>query len=213
MQEANLFDLFIHDAQAESDPPDEFTKLAVCAAMSDVFAFCYLGSYSNTHRDSSTDFDMRVLSHLLTHDLAHRFQIGGLVLLTANNFKNAFLWFCATSTAEDVKRVLQRCASPDFVRESGLTGIALGLLHDTALAVFAHQIGVYKTGGKFKEALELMEAVPMATAELYSRPTIRQENAQDEGEETEEYEEQEEDEDEADLQEEGNAETGQRSTG
>jgi hypothetical protein len=192
-QEADLFDLF---GQENADRPDKYTKLALRAAMADVFAYCYLNDYNNTVRNSSTDFVTRVLSHLLTHDLAHRFEIPGLVELTSQYFRNAFLWFCANSSPDDVKAALRQCASENFVKESGLTGYGLGLLHDVALMAFMHQIGAYKTEGKFREALELMEAVPMATAELYSRPATRREDGRDEesGGESEEGEEDDEEE-------------------
>jgi hypothetical protein len=192
-QEADLFDLF---GQENTDRPDKYAKLALRAAMADVFAYCYLNDYNNTLRNSSTDFVTRVLSHLLTHDLAHRFEIPGLVELTSQYFRNAFLWFCANSSSDDVKAALRQCASENFVRESGLTGYGLGLLHDIALMAFTHQIGAYKTEGKFREALELMEAVPMATAELYSRPATRGEDGRDEESDGEFEEGEEEDEEE-----------------
>lgn len=128
-----------------------------------------------------------MLSHLLTHELAHRFEIPDLVDLTVHYFKKAFLCYCANSTSENVKKALQECSSEDFVKESGLTGHALGLLRDMVLAAFTDRIGVYKSGGRFREALELMEAVPLATAYLYSRPKTRVgERDEEEGDEVEE---------------------------
>ncbi|KAF2821894.1 hypothetical protein CC86DRAFT_470527 [Ophiobolus disseminans] len=211
-KEADLFELFVDSSAEQIKHADDFTKLALCAGMSDVFAFCYLGDYKNSHRDGSSDFDVRVMSHLLTHDLAHRFQIGGLVELTSCHFKKAFLWYCANSTSEDVKVALQECSAPNFVKDSGLTGHALNLLHDTALAAFANQVGAYKTNGRFREALELMEAVPLATAELYSRRSIQAadaEGSQEGDEEEDEYVEVEGDEDREEvLQEDGTARSG-----
>jgi hypothetical protein len=150
--------------------------------MADVFSYCYPNDYSNTQRNASTDFTTRVLSHLLIHDLANRFEISGLVELSSHYFKKAFLWYCANSTSEDVKSALQQCSSEGFVKESGLTEYALGLLRNIALAAFTNQIGVYKTSGRFKEALELMGAVPLATAYLYSRPSTREDTQDDGGE-------------------------------
>lgn len=177
-----MLDVLASDDDNSIHLSDQYTQLALEAALADILAFCYTDDYGNARRNASIDFTTRVLSHLLTHDLAHRFEIGGLVELTSHYFKKAFLWYCANSTSEDVRSALQQCSSSQFVEESGLTSHALDLLRDTVLGAFTNQIGAYKTSGRFKEALELMEAVPLATAYLYSRPLVREKDEESDDE-------------------------------
>lgn len=143
-------------------------------AMIDVLMYCYYGRYDlNRARDLSNDFALRILSHLLVYGAAVQFQISDLIVLSGIRFPSEFHEYCQSSTPEGVQAVFRTCFSSDDVTE---------LLHDTAIEMFGLVIDAYKKGKMFKEALELMAAVPMATAKLYSQPPKQEENGEEDGE-------------------------------
>ncbi|KAH3934697.1 hypothetical protein HBH53_264830 [Parastagonospora nodorum] len=74
-------------------------------------------------------------------------------------------------------------------------------LHDTAIDIFRITIDAYKKENKFKEALELMGAVPMATAKLYSQPPKQEEVVPEDGEDLSEEDESEDEDEVSELEE------------
>jgi hypothetical protein len=162
-----LFDLFRCEDFDELQDANEYTKLAVRDAMTDIFAYYYLGTYRARPRNLSVDFSDSVLSHLLTYTLAHGFDLHGLVELVERCCRAAFAFYCANAADSRVIAALQKCFSPEFMRHLAR---ALQLLHETALHAFETRLAMHKGNGQFSEALALMEAVPLATAEVYSRP-------------------------------------------
>lgn len=136
----------------------------------DVFGYCYFGGYTNGARENSSDFNVRVMYHLLLYDVATYLDIPGLVLLSADNFVSSFTRYCEICSPEQRIAALKICFSTNVGFQQVIT-----LLQDTALGMFRSMIDGYKKDGKFKEALELMEAVPIAAAKLYSRPSTHEE--------------------------------------
>lgn len=145
LQEADLLALF------PTSTFDPYALLAVRDALIDIFTYCYLSSYTNCVRDTSTDFYVRVSSHLLTFSLAHRFEIAGLVALVEQRFREASVWYAENMEQEKVVQALQLCFSEEFARESGLVGGTLNLLRDTVLAVFKAVVERYKERSMWKE--------------------------------------------------------------
>jgi hypothetical protein len=177
-----LFDLFRCEDIDELEDANEYNKLAVRDAMTDIFAYCYLNTYSPRSRNLSGDFSDSVLSHLLTYTLAHGFDLHGLVELVERCFRAAFAFYCANAEESRVIAALKKCFSPKFTRRPAP---ALQLLHETALRAFETRLAMHKRNGQFREALALMEAVPLATAEVYSRPLDGEGELQD-GEDSDE---------------------------
>jgi hypothetical protein len=143
--------------------------------MADIFTYCYLSNYTNWVRDTSTDFHVRVLSHLLTFSLALKFEIPGLVALVEHRFQEAFTWYVENMDKDKVVEAFRLCISEDFVRESGLVGATLALLHDTALTVFRGVVEQYKGKEEWTEMVQLMESVPWAVVEMYRRSIVGEE--------------------------------------
>ncbi|KAH7392231.1 hypothetical protein DE146DRAFT_634392 [Phaeosphaeria sp. MPI-PUGE-AT-0046c] len=167
-KEADLFELF-PDADY-----DEFTKLAIRESMIDIFAYCYFGRYHNT---KAGDFDVRVLSHLLTLSLAGHLEMPGLVGHSHVHFVAAFVDFDSSSSPEQIQLALTKCFSAEVLEEKGFSELARHILQDVAFEGFAEQVKKLKQDGKFKEAFDFMEAVPMAAAKLYScRPLYEHEH-------------------------------------
>jgi hypothetical protein len=117
-----------------------------------------------------TTFDVRVLSHLVTHTIALQFEIPGLAVLVADSFETAFVQFCTTSPDDKVEAALKKCFSREFLGDCGLGDESVTLLLIVAFSEFKQRVRAYKRDGRFEEALKLMEELPSATAELYSQP-------------------------------------------
>jgi len=169
-----LIDLFSFNNTTTPIDTHKYSNIAMREAMIDVLMYCYYGRYDlNRARDLSNDFAVRVLSHLLVYDAAVQFQISDLVVLSGIRFRSEFHAYCQSSTPEGVQAVFRTCFS---------SGDVTALMHDTAIEMFGVVIDAYKNGNMFKEALELMGAVPMATAKLYSKPPTQQEDGEEDGE-------------------------------
>jgi ribosomal protein L12E/L44/L45/RPP1/RPP2 len=164
--------------------------------MVDVFSYCYYKAYDFGKRDASDDFELRVLSHLVAHGLAIHFNIPGLRALTWEHFTTSFWSYAQQCPIEKLTAALNECFSPDFVMQSGFDEQAVASIRIEALAIFKHLIEQYKKSAKFKEVLDLIEAVPLAAAKLYSQPPTQNDDAEEDEDEDDEEEGESEDEDE-----------------
>ncbi|KAH3974927.1 hypothetical protein HBH98_078550 [Parastagonospora nodorum] len=191
--EANLTELFSFNNLTAPIDTHKYSNIAMREAMIDVLAYCYYGKYHlNRERDVSDDFALRVLSHLLVHEAAVQFQIPDLVTLSAIRFRSEFWGYCTSCTPEGAQTVFKSCFSSKIMSK---------FLHDTAIDIFRITIDAYKKENKFKEALELMGAVPMATAKLYSQPPKQEEVVPEDGEDLSEEDESEDEDEVSELEE------------
>jgi hypothetical protein len=193
-----LFDLFLCDTPSANLEHDRYTKIAIREAMMDDFGYCYFGKYDKCERDSSKNFLVQVMYHLLLYDLATCLEMPGLLHLSAAKFVAAFNTYCVDCSVEQRVTLLNQCLSPGIIVEYGFEQ-GTKLVQDTALEVFRGTIDGYKKYGKFKEMLDIMEAVPFAAAKLYSQPWTQEKNEPDaEAAEEDETEDEESTEDEGD---------------
>ena len=148
------------------DDNDETNKAALRDALFDIIAFCYMRDCSDCCRDTSRYFRVRVLSVLLTHALADRFQIADLVTLAAKKFKEAFAWFCTNADDDHVEAALEICYSPAFRKERHIRGSTLELLRETAAWRLEQQLGYYGKVGLTDRALKLVIALPQGFIDI-----------------------------------------------
>jgi hypothetical protein len=150
---------------------DEYTSSFLREAIIDVFTYCYLGTYSSHIRDIGITFDVRVLSHLITHTIALLLEMPGLATLVAETFQTAFVQYCASSADAEVEAALKQCFSRNFLSDCGLGDESATLLVIVAFAEFNKRVKAYKRDGRVLEVLKLMDAIPNATAEMYCQTT------------------------------------------
>ncbi|OAK99400.1 hypothetical protein IQ06DRAFT_356112 [Phaeosphaeriaceae sp. SRC1lsM3a] len=88
--------------------------------------------------------------------------MAGLVGHSRVQLVAAFVDFDSSSSPEQIQAAVIKCFSE----------LALPILQDVAFESFAEPVKKLKKDGKFKEALDLMEAVPLAAAKLYNCPPL-----------------------------------------
>jgi hypothetical protein len=149
--------------------------------MIDDFGYCYFGDYNTGERENSDDFTVSVLRHLLVYGSAIELEISGLLVLSTCKYISAFVSYNERRTTEQRVEVLKQCFLPDLGAGFGCAA-ATTLVQNTAINMFGMMVAECKKNGQFKEALDLMEAVPMAAAELYNQPSTENESAPEEEE-------------------------------
>jgi len=168
---------------------DEYSSIVLHKAIIDIFAYCYLGTYNSHICDTGTTFDVRVLSHLITHTIALLLEMPGLAALVEEHFKAAFAQYCTSSADGAVEAALKHYFSRVFLDNCWLGDDSATLLVTVAFKEFKRRVEAYKKEGRVMQVLQLMDAIPNAAAEMYGQ-TTRETGGEREAVESKQFEEQ-----------------------